>query len=57
MAVKATVSVHKGRVKESLTTTLTRVISFQGKYPKEFEEFLKKPDIIRSLKTLSSYLS
>ncbi len=57
MAVKATVSIHKVRVKESFTSTLTRLNSFQGKYPKEFEDFLKNDDIKRSLKTLSSYLN
>jgi len=57
MAIKATATIHKTRVKESLTSVLTRIISFQGKYPKDFEDFLKKEDIKRSLKTLSSYLT
>lgn len=57
MAVKATASVHKSRVRESLISVLTRITSFQGKYPKELEEFLKKDDVKRSLKTLSSYLT
>jgi len=57
MAVKATANIHKTRVKESLSTTLTRLISFQAKYPKEFEEFIKKDEIKRTLKTISSYLS
>ncbi len=56
MAVKATEKIHRGRVKESLASSLTRIINYQGKFPKEFEVFLKQADVIRSLKTLSSYL-
>ena len=57
MAVKATVNVHKVRVEESLKSVLTRIMKFQGAYSKEFEEFIKRDDIKRALKTISSYLS
>lgn len=57
MAVKATVSIHKARIKESLASVLIRLTSFQSKYPVEFETFLKKDEIKRNLKTLSSYLN
>jgi len=57
MAIAATEKIHRGRVKESLTSSLTRMTSYQGKYPKEFEAFLKQPEVIRSLKILSSYLN
>ena len=56
MAIKATVSIHKVRVEESLNTTLTRLSSFHSKYPEEFEEFIRKSKIKRALKILSSYL-
>jgi hypothetical protein len=57
MATKATVNMHKARVQESFQALITRITKFQNNYSKEFEEFIKKDDIKRALKTISSYLN
>lgn len=47
---------YKIRVKDSMASTISRLVDFQRKFPAKFEEFLKTAEVRRNLKTISSYL-